>query len=334
MEAIRLRKLNPFFRNIFGRKVYKVGLWGGFTCPNRDGTLSEEGCSFCNPLSSRPATCSSGRSIEEQYTKGSKYISRRFKVSAFLPYFQDYTTTYGDIGQLMDKYRRAASFPGAVGLALCTRPDCIPEPLLKGLEELSRERFLWVELGVQTFDDELLKDMNRCHGAEDTAEAFRRLHEKKILSAAHMILGYPGSSGDTVKNDAGRIRELGVAAIKLQNLHVVKDTPMAARFRKDGFQLQSVEDYMEDVIQFLEHTHPDTVILRLTGDAPARMTVAPEWSLDKMKLLDGIKNEMARRGTWQGKSLGYCRKELRKPSGLSKRFRITADTIADDPPAS
>ncbi len=313
MEDKRIRNLNSFFRHIFGRKVKKVCLWGGFTCPNRDGTFSSRGCTFCNPLSSRPKTYEEGKSIVQQMENGCRYISRRYNVNSFLPYFQDYTTTYGDPNELDSLCTEALSYPGTVGLSLCTRPDCLEESMLDYLEKLSGETFLWVEIGVQTSDDRILKDMNRRHTSLDTMNAFKALHARRIFSAAHMIIGYPGSSVETVLADAEFVRKTGTNGVKLQNLHVVKNTVIANRFAAGEFELMTMEDYADMVILFLEHTEPRVVILRLTGEAPEELTVAPEWSLHKMIVLNRIHGEMQRRDTWQGKALGFNRSSLNSP---------------------
>lgn len=310
MEDKRIRNLNSFFRDVFGRKVYKVSLWGGFTCPNRDGTFSSRGCTFCNPLSSRPMTFKEGKSISQQMEDGSRYIARRYGVQSFLPYFQDYTTTYGDPAELDSFCTEALSYPGTVGLSFCTRPDCLEEPMLDYLEELSSQTFLWVELGVQTSDNRILRDMNRCHTSLDTMNAFKALHARNIFSAAHMIIGYPGSSRETVLADAEFIRRTGTKGVKLQNFHVVKNTVIANRFAAGAFELMTMEDYADMVILFLEHTEPSVVILRLTGEARDEFTVAPEWSLHKMLILNTIHGEMKRKNTWQGKSLGFGRSSI------------------------
>lgn len=321
MEPKRIRNLSGFMRSRFGRRVHKVGLWGGFDCPNRDGTFSREGCSFCDPRSSMPGTYRRGMSIGEQLEEGCSYISKRYKVDAFLPYFQDYTTTYGDPIQLAKLYYGVLDHPGVVGLSLCTRPDCLGEEVLDLLEEIAVNHFLWVELGVQTSDDEVLMHMNRCHSAEDSMRAFELLHGRGITTAAHMILGYPGQDAGTVLKDAAFILESGTSGIKLQNFHVVKGTRMEEGYRAGDFTIFSMEDYVNQVILFLEHTHSDTVVLRLSGEAPKSLTAGPPWSLNKAETLRTIHLEMDRRDSWQGKALGLPRESLDVP------LQITGNTF-------
>ncbi|MEN8208211.1 MAG: TIGR01212 family radical SAM protein [Candidatus Fermentibacteria bacterium] len=318
MDDARIRNLNSFFRHLFGRKVYKVGLWGGFSCPNRDGTLSSEGCTFCNPISCHPKSFAEGQSITGQLSDGCRYITWRFNVNSFIAYFQDYTTTYGDLSRLDALYSEALSYPGVIGLSLCTRPDCLEKSVLDYLEDLSRRTFLWVEVGVQTSDDSILRDMNRCHTSLDTVNAFENLHARNIFSAAHMIIGYPGSTRETVLADAATVRKIGADGVKLQNLHILKDTPIEKRFAAGEFELLSIDSYIDMVILFLEHTEPDVVILRLTGEAPDTFTVAPQWSLHKMHILNSIHGEMIERNTWQGKALGFTRSAVEEPLKYSR----------------
>ncbi|MBN2607908.1 MAG: TIGR01212 family radical SAM protein [Candidatus Fermentibacteraceae bacterium] len=331
MQRLRLRKLSGFLTDTFGRKVHKVGLVGGFSCPNRDGTLGRNGCSFCNPAASRPAGRREGMSVHRQLEEGCRYIAGRYGVSAFLPYFQDYTTTYGDPSELKELLSSVLRHPGVVGVSLCTRPDCLPDSVLDVLQELSGRTFIWVELGIQTLDDDLLRDMNRCHTAEQSLAALQRLHRRGIMSAAHMILGYPGQTMETVLEDAMLLSASGTAGIKLQNFHVVRDTPMESRFRRGEFIPQGMEEYADMAIGFLELTDPGAVVLRLSGQAPADMTVAPSWSLEKSLIIRTIEAGMEERDTWQGKRLGFPVEALEEIPPAAGHVG-EAETIAVTPP--
>mgnify|MGYP002394798115 FL=1 len=331
MRRSRIRNLSGFLRETFGSGVHKVGLWGGFSCPNRDGTLSSEGCSFCNPSSSRPASFAPGMDICTQLKKGCEFVYGRFGVTRFLPYFQDYTVTYGDPEKLLQTCSGVLEYPGVVGISLCTRPDCLGERVLDALEELAERTLLWVEVGVQTFDDALLRDMNRCHTAEDSLRAFESLHERKILSAAHMILGYPGSTTGTAVEDAEKLRGTGTAGVKLQNFHVVRGTEMAERFRRGEFSELTLGSYVGTAVRFIEHTDPGAVILRMTGHAPADMTVAPGWSVRKGLALEAIWKEMESRDTWQGKGLGAKEDFLGSPP-IAAGYLKPPETIAGTTP--
>ncbi len=300
MES-RYRDLNGYLRETFGEKVYKVGLVGGFTCPNRNGAQGTGGCTFCNPESSRPLNHTPGMSITGQLEAGTAYIRRRHRTGSFLAYFQDCTTTYGHPETLEALYREALAFPGIVGLCLCTRPDSIQRPVLELLEALSKEHFLWVELGVQSGSDETLGRMNRRHTVATTLQAFRGLHLRGIRTGAHVILGYPGESREEAMRTADLVNEAMTMGVKIQNLHVVRNTPLEKSFLAGEFSPLAIDEYAALAVDFLERLNPETVILRLTGEAPAHLTVAPEWSVNKMAVLGAVRGELARRNTFQGR---------------------------------
>lgn len=310
MNGNRYHSLNTFFRKTFGGKVYKLSLAGGFTCPVRDGSLSTEGCAYCNPLGSVPGHYRPGMTLQQQLKGASEHVSRRHGTKNFIAYFQDYTTTYADAGLLEKLYREALDFPGVKGLALCTRPDCIPESTLSLLEEISRETFLWVELGVQSGCDVTLLRMRRGHTVHDSETAFRRLHERGIRTAAHVILGFPGESREEALTTVELVNRSGTAGVKLQNLHVLKNTPLAEDYAAGKVKLLRRSEYASLAADFLERIPPGTVVQRLTGESPRGMLVAPEWSINKLAVLDRIKRELAYRDSWQGKALGYSRESI------------------------
>lgn len=328
-KLARYRRLSRFMRETFGDRVHKVGLWGGFGCPNRDGTLSSEGCSFCNPEASRPISIRPGMTLADQLREGCAHVSSRFGASLFLPYFQDYTTTYAGPDELEEMFSGVLEAPGVVGLSLCTRPDCLDDTILDVLEGLAARTFLWVEIGVQTFDDGLLSDMNRCHTSADTLKAFRKLHGRGITTAAHMILGYPGYTEGTAVEDASKLLGTGTAGVKLQNFHVAADTGMEERFRRGLFQELELGPYVDMAVAFLEHTHPMVTVLRTSGQAPPALTVAPSWSLDKGRVLREIESALEAADTWQGRALGADRSELDPPVPVRRSSRGSVTIAAD-----
>lgn len=316
MEKTLYRNLNGFLRGLFGEKVYKVGLYGGFTCPNRDGTLGREGCTFCNPESSQLRCYSPGMTIGEQLEAGCRYIDERHGAKLYMAYFKDYTTTWGDPDRLREIYSRALAHPGVVGLALCTRPDCLGNQVLDLLEEISGETFLWVEIGVQTASDRLLGAMNRCHTMKETVEAFRLLGSRGIHSSAHIILGYPGERPLDRLETARFVSGSGALGVKIQNLHVVRNTGLEDAYEKGAFEPMSLDGYVEAVIRFLENIGPGIVVQRLTGEAPAELTISPGWSVNKMAVLNRIKSRMNSEMRWQSKALGYPVAALEEPLSL------------------
>jgi len=305
MNRNRYHSLNTFFRNTFGVKVYKLSLAGDFTCPVRDGTLSSSGCAFCNPEGNVPRHFIPGMTLRRQMEIGAQYIFERHGADNYLAYFQDYTATYGDTVKLEKMYRDVLEFPGVRGLALCTRPDCIPDDTMKLLEDLSGETFVWVELGVQSGCEATLLRMRRGHTVYDSERAFDRLHSRGIRTAAHVILGFPGESAEEALSTVDLIKRSGTAGLKLQNLHVLKNTALAEEYGLGEITLMRRSGYAALAADFLERTNPDVVIQRLTGEAPPRMLIAPDWAVNKLAVHDRVKRELMYRDSWQGKSLGF-----------------------------
>jgi radical SAM protein (TIGR01212 family) len=326
MEGDRFRKLGGFLRGIFGARVFKVGLRGGFTCPNRDGTAGAGGCSFCNPDSSMPLGYRDGIPLREQLREGCAYVARRHGAVFFIAYFQDYSTTYGDVDRLRELLLESLSFPGVVGAALCTRPDCLGDAVLEMLSELAKEHFLWVEIGVQSSEDGVLLRANRCHDAACSAEAFRILHGRGLLTAAHMIIGLPGFTSGSIRADAAFVRESGTAGIKLQNLHVVAGTRLGEEFLSGAFEPMTYDAYTSGVVEFLELTDPAVVVQRVSGEAPRGLTIAPDWSVNKLAVVNAVQRRMEETDTWQGRALGFPRSALAGPPvALSAIPRNLAD---------
>jgi len=313
MDGDRFRKLGGFLRTVFGERVFKVGLIAGSACPNRDGSLGTGGCSFCNPLSSMPLGHREGMSLEEQLRAGCRHVAGRHRTRLFVAYFQDYSATYGDPGRLRRLLLSALAFPGVVGAALCTRPDCLGEPVLDMLSEIAARHFLWVEVGVQSSVDGALLRANRCHDAACSREAFRRLHARGLLTSAHMIVGLPGSGEGAVASDAAFVRGSGTAGLKLQNLHVVAGTRLEREYRDGELEPMTLEVYADRVAEFLRLTHPGVVVQRVTGEAPRGLTVAPDWSVNKLAVVNAVQRRLEETDAWQGKALGFPRSALEAP---------------------
>jgi radical SAM protein (TIGR01212 family) len=315
-SAPRYRKLNTFLRRAFGRKVYRVGLWGGFTCPNRDGSLGTGGCVFCNPASSEPLGHIPGTPIGEQLASGIEYVRNRHDVDRFIAFFSDYSTTYADLPRLESMYQEALARDDVVGLALSTRPDCLGPEVLKLLARISGETFLWVELGVQSANDATLERIHRCHDVEASRAAIAELRSKRIAVSAHVILGLPGESAKEMAATTRFLIDTGVHSVKIHGLHVVEGTPLAAMYRRGEYRTMELEEYVDLVIRFLEQLPPSMIIQRFTAEAPRRLTVAPDWSVNKLAVMNAIENELDRRDTWQGRALGHAREELEVPVTL------------------
>jgi radical SAM protein (TIGR01212 family) len=316
VAAPRYRKLNTFLRDTFGEKVYRIGLCGEFTCPNRDGTKGTQGCIFCNPASSEPLGYVPGMPLSEQLAYGTEYIRRRHEVNKFIAFFSNYTTTYADATALGALYRQALAYPGVVALALGTRPDCLSREILDVLETLARDAFVWVELGIQSAHAKSMRLINRCHTVEDSERAIAQLRARGISVAGHVILGLPGESLADMLGTARFLAQTGVHGVKIHNLHVVEHTALAEMYRAGEYRALELAEYVDLAVRFLEQLPPNVVVQRISGEAPRRLTVAPAWSVNKLAVVNAVDSELVRRDTWQGKGLGCSLKELQAPVRL------------------
>lgn len=297
--------LSLFFRLRFGHPAWKISIDAGLSCPNVDGTLSRQGCLFCNVRSFSPSRRqdAASRSVARQIADGRERLIRRYgprRAGALIAYFQPATNTHGPIDRLRAVWREALQQPGVVGLAVGTRPDCAGEAVLDVLTELAAEKWVSVEYGVQSIHQNSLQWLQRGHDFTCCESAIKRTLSRGLNVAVHLILGLPGESRDEMNATAEAMARLRVNTVKLHNLHVVRDTPLATLWRAGGVRLPSLEEYAAEVVDFLERLPPDCVIDRLSGDAPPEFFIAPQWSQDKFAVRRAVEGEFARRGTRQG----------------------------------
>lgn len=302
---------SAFLAGHFPFKVQKISLNAGFTCPNRDGTVGHGGCTYCNNQTFNPAYCKTEKSVTEQLEEGKLFFARKYPDMKFLAYFQAYTNTYAGLEELKRKYEEALAVPGVVGLVIGTRPDCMPEALLDYLEELNRRTFLIVEYGVESTDNRTLKRINRGHTFEVAAEAIHRSAARGIRVGAHIILGLPGEEREALVAQAEIMSSLPLATLKLHQLQLIKGTRMAAEYhdRPEDFHLYSADEYIDLVIDYVEHLRPDIVLERFISQSPKELLIAPDWGLKNHEFTDRVKKRMRERGAWQGKC--YKKKEER-----------------------
>ena len=287
----------------FGERVHKVTVNAGFTCPNRDGSKGIGGCTFCNNNSFSP-NARNHDPVAQQVAEGAATIARRTRARLLMAYFQAYTNTYDDVEVLRERYDAALAQPGVIGLAIGTRPDCVPEPVLDLLAEYQANGHeIWLELGLQSAFDESLNRVNRGHGFEEYREAIEAAHARDLQVCTHLILGLPGETPFHARTSLERVLELGVAGLKLHPLHVVKGTRLANDWRRGEYQPWTLEQYIQTAADLVELTPPEVVYHRLTGTASAQLLLAPEWCSHKWAVLNGIENELTRRGTRQGSAL-------------------------------
>ena len=290
-----------FLRQRFGVRVQRVTIDAGFTCPNVDGTVTTGGCVYCDNRSFSPNRRLPRTTIREQVRRGIDILGRRYGVSHFLAYFQAATNTHAPVEKLRRLYDEALDHPAIVGLAVGTRPDSVPDPVLDLLQAYARDRYVCLELGLQTIHDRSLDWMNRGHHFDAFADAVARCQDRGLDLCAHVILGLPGESHADMLATAEALAALPVQAVKIHNLHVVRGTPMEEMYHAGTVPMMERAEYVAVVCDFLERLRPDMVIHRLSGDAPPDYLVAPKWCLDKPALLTAIHQELERRDSWQGK---------------------------------
>lgn len=297
----RYYSYNYYLKQRFGQRVQKVSVDAGFTCPNVDGTVALGGCTFCDNRSFSPSRRVPRQGIVAQIDDGISRLKRRYACDQFLAYFQPATNTYAPVQRLRPLYEAALSHESVVGMAIGTRPDCVPDDVLDLLTDVAQRTYLSVEYGVQSIHDRSLKWMNRGHGYDVFPEAVRRSRGRGFEICAHVILGLPGEDHDDMMATARELARLEVDSIKIHNLYAVKNTPLAEQVASGDVELMQRDDYIATVVEFIELLPPETIIDRVSGDAPIDYFVGPSWCLDKADVLARLKDEFERRDAWQGK---------------------------------
>ena len=303
MDNKPYRSLNEYYREIFGRKTAKISLDGGFTCPNRDGTCGERGCLFCSAGGSGDFAENAALSITEQIENGKKQTSDKWKDPAYVAYFQAFTNTYAPVEELRRKYEEALSCDGVEGISIATRSDCLPEDVLDLLAELNQKTKLWVELGLQTSDEESAKRIRRGYPLSVFEKAVHDLAERKIPVIVHVILGLPGENRETILNTIDCVNRQPVQGIKLQLLHVLSDSDLAKLYEAGNYTPLTKEEYIALVGDCIAHLREDIVIHRLTGDGDKNTLLAPLWSLRKRDVLNSLHKYLKENNIRQGMSV-------------------------------
>ena len=338
----RYHSYRYFLRSTFGaQRVQKVSLDAGFTCPNVDGTVATGGCTFCdnrsfspsrrNRLINSPTRRDLSEKILAQLDDGIRRLKHRYDVNRFIAYFQPATNTYAPVDRLRTLYEAALSHPKVIGLAIGTRPDCVPNDVLDLLQEIARGSgvecesdiplgqsapqstpdpfppairtpvYLSLELGLQTIHNRSLDWMNRGHHHDATIDAIQRSRGRGFEICGHVILGLPGETHADMLATAREVARLNLDAVKIHNLYAVKNTPLADQLARGEVALMNRDDYITTLIDFLELLPPHMVVERISGDAPPDFFLGPTWSLDKPAILLALQKELNRRDTWQGK---------------------------------
>lgn len=294
------RDLNSCLRERFGTRVQKITLDAGLTCPNRDGRLGTGGCLYCNPRGSGTGAWARGDSIFRQLEEGAARLGRRYGAERFIAYFQSFSNTYADLATLRRLYDEALAFPGVVGLSIGTRPDCLGEEVLDLLAGYAREKLVWLELGLQSAHDDTLRRLNRGHDVACFTAAVHRAADRGLEVVAHVILGLPGEGPREMAATAAYLAGLPLMGVKIHLLYVVRGSGLAKLYETGQYQCLSPEEYASRVVDFVELLPSRLVVHRLTGDPHRKELLAPDWCLDKARVLERLREEFARRQTCQG----------------------------------
>ena len=297
---LRFHSYGTWLRRRFGCRVSKVNVDAGFTCPNRDGSKGTGGCIYCNNVSFSPKDTLSAIPLEEQMSHGMEYHRQRLGSEKFLIYFQKYTNTYASVDLLADLYRRALDHPDVLGLSVGTRPDSLTDEALELLTEIARERYVCLELGLQSMDDDILTKINRGHTLDEFLTAVTRASGRNFDICAHLIYGFPGERPEDFLRSADLMAALPVDSIKLHQLHAVEGTELAAMYRRGEFRPLTLEQYVTTAADFLERLPARITVQRLYGSSPLAIRVAPQWGLKNNQMWYAVINELIRRNTWQG----------------------------------
>lgn len=299
----RYRSLNAYLRESFGCKLYKLALDGGFTCPNRDGTLGSRGCIFCSGRGSGDFSVSAAGGVDQAIDAAKALVAAKNPGGRYIAYFQSYTGTYAPIDYLEALYTAAVIRPDIAALSIGTRPDCLGEPVLSLLARLNRIKPVWVELGLQTIHESTAEYIRRGYALPVFDQAVRQLREAGLSVIVHMILGLPGETPEMIFESAKYIGASGADGIKLQLLHVLKGTDLARDYAAGKFKALELEEYISLLEGCLRRIPPDMVIHRLTGDGAKRDLIAPLWSGDKKRVLNAINRALEQDDVHQGELL-------------------------------
>ena len=300
-DGKRYYSFDSYLKQTFGEKIYKISLNGGFTCPNRDGTLGNRGCIFCSEGGSGDFAPDAVLPIDKQIKESIRLISKKTDAHKYIAYFQAFTNTYAPYEKLHSLFHEAILQEEIVGLAIGTRPDCLPQDVLELLDELNQIKPVFVELGLQTIHEKTAQFIRRGYPLSCFQQALKALHDLGINVVVHLILGLPGEKEEMMLQSVRYLNQLPINGVKLSLLHVLKHTDLGVLYEKHPFPVYELDDYVDFVIRCIEELRGDIVIHRLTGDGPRDLLIAPLWTLNKRKVLNEISRRMKETDSRQGK---------------------------------
>lgn len=295
----RYNQFSAYLKNKFGAKVYKITLDAGFSCPNRDGTISKGGCIFCDEGGSFSQAHSNLLPIEEQVKIGAQTLHDRFKAEKFMSYFQAYTNTYKPVNELERIYKSALTHPDVIGLSIGTRPDCVEEEKLNLISDIAQDYYTWVEYGLQSIHNKTLLKINRGHDFDCFLKAYEKTKQKGINVCVHVIFGL-WETRDEILQTAQKLAELEVDGVKIHMLCALKDTKLSKLYEAGEIDFMSEEEYVNLCCDFLEILPQNTTIHRLAGNGLKKNLIAPRWLGAKLDCLNKIDREFIKRNSFQG----------------------------------
>lgn len=297
----RYHTLDYFYKNKFGKKVCKISLNAGFTCPNKDGTKGYGGCIYCSKLGSGDFAGNKEKDLITQFNEVKEIMKKKWPDALYIGYFQANTNTYAKTEVLKQKYEPILELENVIGLNIATRPDAITEDCLNYLEELSTRTYLTVELGLQTIHEKTTKLINRGHDLECFTNMVKELRKRNINVVVHIINGLPYETKEMMLETVEYLNKLDIQGIKIHMLHIIKDTRLANLYNQEKFHILTKEEYIDIVIEQLERLRPEIIINRITGDPVKEDLIEPTWLLKKFCVLNDIDKEMVKRNSYQGK---------------------------------
>ena len=296
----RFYSLNQFLREKFGDKVYKISIDGGFSCPNRDGTIGSQGCIYCSERGSGDFAGSRNLTIDQQFEQVKKIMNNKWKSRKYIAYFQAYTNTYAPVNILREKYYQAIEKEGVVALSVATRPDSISEEALDLLEEINSKMYTFIELGLQSSNEETAKLINRGYPLSVFEDALKRIRKRNIDVVVHIIFGLPGENKNNMLDTVKYLSGQDIQGIKFHLLHLLKNTPLVDLYNRGDFRFLTEEEYI-DILTDSIGILPETIVIhRLTGDAPRELLIGPMWSLKKWEILNNIDKTLKDKNIYQG----------------------------------
>lgn len=302
VEQERYYRFSKYLRLQFGERVHKVTVDAGFSCPNRDGKISKDGCIYCDNRGFSFNTRLLPRPLKSQIEEGMSFGNKRFNAQKFIVYFQAYTNTYAPVNVLKEKYDVIKEFKNIVSISIGTRPDCVNEEILELIDSYTEKYEVWIEYGLQSIHSQTLTFINRGHFYNKFLEAVKATRKRKnIKICVHIIIGLPFEGREMILETAKALGSLKVDGIKIHPLYIIKGTKLEEIFNEGLYKPLNLEEYLDLVVEFLEYLWPSTVIQRITADCPRKFLIEPLWILEKNKVLNSIEKALCQKGTFQGR---------------------------------